>query len=1809
MSKLRKPTTKPTQDRPFLHVKFGEGRPPEFATQQRFAHQLALLPVDQLHLPEGLKTDVQREGIGRYLMNNFKAGSPVYTVVHEREGDYSSYILVTANWHRSAGDNKLHLSLYVYREDKHVATWHAYTDRSLSTSRPAAARPPTTTSYVPSAELPDAQPAYTPKKSRANEEIVPARLDRPTAAPPEREEQEYEEEEHDDDPSVASFSRADVRTYSDEESEGPVEEYEQERPRDTRNPHARAPVVAHTRTSSTAAAQAEKEDKPAPATNGWDEPPPEEDRPPTPEDEWIQPPPTEGFDRLFESDKRSPREHQHQHSDDGGRTIFEASAVVVDSRLAQSLALPTANKISPRAASPFALSKAGALAFTASCSHQISPAAPAQRTVALSFQIAFASASSSTSAKVDSSGLKVSLASSASPSSSFTVSIPFASSTSLDEEELAREICLASSDQDAPPELVSGGQKPNLDPSRSRIPEGEAQAATVKSAVGGWFTGLGEAIKTKVAAASAPKQDTPAEEEEEEGEASAEERRQRREERRKRREARRKRRDEREAAATEAEQTDREGKSSRKGEDATDFDDTDFEDRKSSRKSRAAATDVDETDAEVSSRKERRSRTRDDVEQVVEAVERRSDRKRADTDAEQSEVEDRRSRRRSHKSGAHTDIESDGEHSRRSRSKRKDTDLEDESSRRRSRRQAESDEEDAQPEAPRPPARQRAMSLSASMSAGVTAIRESVSKAAEAVAAKAEAAKQEAARAKAKAEKEAAELLAKEEAEAERLEEEMRAKEEELRREKEKERERRRLRDEERSSRKSRDKGSRTDVEDDREAEPAERESRRRSKPKPSRSNTRNDESDFAAHNSRRGVDTSDDEARSTRRRDEDSDAPPPSSSRSRREDEESSRRDSCKKPNSYADTTDAEDSEAPSRRSRRSRRDGDDSEADQSRRDRRRDGEDSDAPAKSRDRRSRKKKEETTESETEMDRVAKLNTKVNSSTITAEELAASRRHAEPPSPSANFPSSVRAELRRVQASQPKSPTPSRPPQASPVEELENIAATRFQGAPDLTDGSGRALGEGGRRYGSPPAPPNIRLASDDEDMPSNFRNHQPTSASHSRARPTPSRSLSYAAPSAPTEEEESDYDSPRPDPRGGPRANSWFPPSDPGFLAPGLRSFTASPDIGAPPMASLASMVPRPPSPLVEETRRPTRSYAPSIESESEDNEGFDGSGGHDPYEAHTAASSRHHHGSSRSSARDMPPPSSRYRQPQAPPMASSRYGGPPPRIPSPQPPPPPPSSHRNGRHRHRKDTSSDDDSDNAKFEPSTKASSGFPQSDPDSDFGPPPTRGGGRGRDYYAGPDHDDAEEGAYPLPPSHRSGPVNDLPPPSRDFRGVGMGLARDMPPPPAPIQGSHRRDKSFSRSVPSYPITDGESDSDDDDGGRRPPSFPSRGQTALADPSDSDSDDLYRMPSQSRAPRTQSVLFETSLGDIIVDLETSLCPTLSLNFLKLCKSYYYNFNSFHNVILDFIAQTGDPTDTGSGGSSIFNLLPPSSPAYSSSKYFVPETSPKLKHVAVGTLSMAIAGEGDNRGCGSQFFFTLAPGLEYLDGKHAPFGRVVEGEETLTKINEALTDGEGKPLRDIRIRHVIVLDDPFPDPEGLVVAPNSPVPTAAQLSSLRVGDEEELEETGDPETLEAARKARDAKAQALTLEMVGDLPFADVAPPENVLFVCKLNQVTKSEDLELIFSRFGTILSCEIIRDMKTGDSLQYAFIEFKEREDAERAYVKMDNVLVDDRRIHVDFSQSVSKLHNSWVFDRTGMLPFNETIPTLLTLHSF
>jgi peptidyl-prolyl cis-trans isomerase-like 4 len=323
------------------------------------------------------------------------------------------------------------------------------------------------------------------------------------------------------------------------------------------------------------------------------------------------------------------------------------------------------------------------------------------------------------------------------------------------------------------------------------------------------------------------------------------------------------------------------------------------------------------------------------------------------------------------------------------------------------------------------------------------------------------------------------------------------------------------------------------------------------------------------------------------------------------------------------------------------------------------------------------------------------------------------------------------------------------------------------------------------------------------------------------------------------------------------------------------------------------------------------------------------------------------------------------------------------------------------------------------------------------------------------------------------------------------------------------------------------------------------------------------------------------------------------------LKLCKLKYYNYSPIHSVQKNFTFQTGDPlgpdAPESDGGSSVWGLL-----EGPSKRTFPIEVPRKLKHLERGTVSMATVpatNDPDQRLAASQFIITLGENLDYLDGKAAIFGKVVEGFDVLDKINDSFIDDRGRPLKDIRIRHTTVLDDPFDDPPNLVEPTESPVPSKAQLATVRIADDEDLDDEMDEDAMDKLRREREARAQALTLEMVGDLPFADVRPPENILFVCKLNPVTQGlsfspraveilanllldEDLNLIFSRFGTILSCEVIRDKRTGESLQYAFIEFDEQKDCEQAYFKMQGVLIDDHRIHVDFSQSVSSPRSAY-----------------------
>lgn len=243
---------------------------------------------------------------------------------------------------------------------------------------------------------------------------------------------------------------------------------------------------------------------------------------------------------------------------------------------------------------------------------------------------------------------------------------------------------------------------------------------------------------------------------------------------------------------------------------------------------------------------------------------------------------------------------------------------------------------------------------------------------------------------------------------------------------------------------------------------------------------------------------------------------------------------------------------------------------------------------------------------------------------------------------------------------------------------------------------------------------------------------------------------------------------------------------------------------------------------------------------------------------------------------------------------------------------------------------------------------------------------------------------------------------------------------------------------------------------------------------------------------------------------------------------------------------------------------------------------EISPKLKHEKKGVVAMASNGKDM---VGSQFYITTSTQLHRLDGKYTIIGEVVEGLETLDKLNEAVVDVSGRPIQVLRIQHTIVLHDPYPDPEGLIrhVPDRSPSPPRNWPVGL-LPEPDELnalmeEETEDSRREYLAAQAAQAKAEALVL--LGELPDADVRPPDNILFVCKLNPTTTGRSLAIPFSRFGRVLSSDVVTD-RHGASLCYAFIEFETRDACEEAYLKMQNVMIDGRRIHVDFCQSVAKV---------------------------
>jgi peptidylprolyl isomerase len=134
---------------------------------------------------------------------------------------------------------------------------------------------------------------------------------------------------------------------------------------------------------------------------------------------------------------------------------------------------------------------------------------------------------------------------------------------------------------------------------------------------------------------------------------------------------------------------------------------------------------------------------------------------------------------------------------------------------------------------------------------------------------------------------------------------------------------------------------------------------------------------------------------------------------------------------------------------------------------------------------------------------------------------------------------------------------------------------------------------------------------------------------------------------------------------------------------------------------------------------------------------------------------------------------------------------------------------------------------------------------------------------------------------------------------------------------------------------------------------------------------------------------TLVLETTQGRVVIELRPDLAPNHVARIKELTQQGFYDGVVFHRVIDGFMAQTGDPTGTGRGGSG---------------KNLKAEFS-KAPHDR-GTVSMARANHPDS--ADSQFFICFDD-ARFLDGKYTIWGRVIEGMENVDKIKR------GEPVKD--------------------------------------------------------------------------------------------------------------------------------------------------------------------------------------------------
>ena len=155
-----------------------------------------------------------------------------------------------------------------------------------------------------------------------------------------------------------------------------------------------------------------------------------------------------------------------------------------------------------------------------------------------------------------------------------------------------------------------------------------------------------------------------------------------------------------------------------------------------------------------------------------------------------------------------------------------------------------------------------------------------------------------------------------------------------------------------------------------------------------------------------------------------------------------------------------------------------------------------------------------------------------------------------------------------------------------------------------------------------------------------------------------------------------------------------------------------------------------------------------------------------------------------------------------------------------------------------------------------------------------------------------------------------------------------------------------------------------------------------------------------------------MYIENYGSIVMELYPDVAPNTVNNFISLVKSGFYDDNTFHRLVNDFVLQGGDPNGNGTGG-----------PGYTIKGEFSENGFENdLKHEK-WVVSMARSQDYDS--AGSQFFIMLGD-AENLDGEYAAFGRVIDGKDNINRIvrNEGISDpNSGKLTHNLTINKAIV------------------------------------------------------------------------------------------------------------------------------------------------------------------------------------------